>query len=349
MHRLLILLALAACKKSSPAPTPVEPAPAPAPAPAVDTVMNTHFGEATQAVDAVIFGDLTRARRVGARLATRSPLEGEPDAWAGSLVAVRQLGAQLEQARDLPEAASAVAGLAGACGSCHTATGGGPPLRAVDTIVEATLPSAHMQKHVWATHLMWTGLVTPSEALFQRAADVLGTVPDEVRTDLVFVATDAAIHARAAAPVSSPEERQAMFADLIADCAACHTQRRDPEQARASFLASTRGTGPLKLGTPHFEGLPPRPLRLRLDTCPAHAAGPALPDGWAEDFGQLQLRVDVASGTLSLGSTSAVPTGLEWLTPCIERQLILVDWGEARGTVTLPILPSREEEPDEIP
>ncbi|MCB9763680.1 MAG: hypothetical protein H6739_28180 [Alphaproteobacteria bacterium] len=80
------------------------------------------------------------------------------------------------------------------------------------------------------------------------------------------------------------------------------------------------------------------PHALHLDACltqpPAAAKGPKV-TSWPS--GQVVLQVKVRRGAVTVVTTSSTDPGLEWLQPCLERELAEVTWPVQRGELEVPL------------
>lgn len=73
---------------------------------------------------------------------------------------------------------------------------------------------------------------------------------------------------------------------------------------------------------------------LALDTC---LEAPQLPATTAAGGGQLVLEVVLKRGKVSVVSVASVDPGLEWLTPCLKRELATYQWPVERGKLAVPV------------
>ncbi|MEM7435330.1 MAG: hypothetical protein AAF436_09280 [Myxococcota bacterium] len=172
----LCLVALSGCecgKRQQPKDTP--PAEAVLP-PGFDRVMADHEGLAFVARDALIRGDLERARQSMRKLAFFMEHTPYPDGGKDFARITKALAAEVRSGRDLEEACMAFARLSHACGQCHHTLNRGPPVR-LDPVPEGSDVKTHMRRHYWAVERMWEALLTDSPRTFQRAARVLAEAP----------------------------------------------------------------------------------------------------------------------------------------------------------------------------
>lgn len=80
------------------------------------------------------------------------------------------------------------------------------------------------------------------------------------------------------------------------------------------------------------------PGALQLQTCltappaaPPSASPPVVPDG------QVMLQVRIRRGQVKVVTTTSISSGLEWLSPCLERRLAEWSWPVDKGRVEVPV------------
>lgn len=73
---------------------------------------------------------------------------------------------------------------------------------------------------------------------------------------------------------------------------------------------------------------------LALDTC---LEAPQLPVTSAPGGGQLVLEVVLRRGKASVVTVASVDPGLEWLTPCLKRELAAYEWPVKQGKLAVPV------------
>lgn len=214
---------------SEPAVAPTAATPSP---PATPAQERAHFGAAYEARDAVVAGDLARAKTALAWLAGADyplalPVHHRPGA-AAVQAAVRE-GAR---AADLQAAAQSVAQLGAACGACHTRMNRVPqqPPAGFTELGEEGLPE-RMHRHGWAVERMWEGLLGPWDEAYRVGAQViaeadpqLGAGGGKARSARLAAGLSAvrALGRQAMAMAHAPGERAAAYGELLATCAGCH-------------------------------------------------------------------------------------------------------------------------------
>lgn len=182
-----------------------------------------------EARDAVIQGDLDAARTAGAALAWQLERQGRMRN-AKDEVRLRAAAVAIAEAPNLELAARGVADAVVACGDCHAVRGPLPVARP-EPLPEGDALRLEMERHAGAMDQLWEGLLSPSGAALQAAAEMFtsstlappGPALERAR------AADERVDEAALALATSPEgaERSAAFADLVVACAACHLARPD--------------------------------------------------------------------------------------------------------------------------
>lgn len=189
--------------------------------------MGDHAEESGRIREALIQGDLARAKKLATKIVDRPPVEGFPAEMIARDAVMRGGASGLAEAGDLTAAASAFGVMSGQCASCHLelmvnpqrATPPEPPEAAPGDV------KAEMQRHAWAAEALWTAWVMRDDLLGARALHVLGEAADDRPADAPQAARelDAAAHALAKAfPTAQWEERGQLYGQMIVVCATCH-------------------------------------------------------------------------------------------------------------------------------
>ncbi|MCA9693479.1 MAG: hypothetical protein KC636_28040 [Myxococcales bacterium] len=193
--------------------------------------MGAFFEQTTAIKQAVIDGELAATRSPARWLAQHAPPgpHGSPHA-----VALHDAAKAVGAASTLPAAARAVGSLGQACGDCHTARGVHPRPEGAPTFTDEPAPIEQMHLHQWAADRLWEGLVRPSTEVWRDACDALAGAPlGEDRDDETPRAlADAIAGVRAIAErgaEAGPDERAAIYGELLTTCAGCHAARRARE------------------------------------------------------------------------------------------------------------------------
>ena len=194
--------------------------------------MHRRFSRTVDIQTGVVLGDLSRVQTGATRLATYEETGPLPSGSASFPEEIRGYASLIAQASDLDSVAENLGQIAATCGSCHTATGGGPRF-----VVGSGPPTGKSQgdtmiRHLWAADRMWEGLVGPSEeawnagsqaldrdwaggrALVQAAADSEATIG--------YIGRIRAL-GHQALDTRTPKARAAVYAELLRTCNGCHT------------------------------------------------------------------------------------------------------------------------------
>jgi hypothetical protein len=184
--------------------------------------------------DALVAGELAEARRLARGLDRSVDAADLPPAAAELKDAVPTRARALLRARTLPAGARAFASVMEACGRCHRAADAqwafdDPPLPEGDELEE------HMARHAWAVARMWEGLLLGSADRFDEGARRFAEAPltgeepleDEHPPGLSAIAVRLHRRARSAERARDLPARAAIYGDILAGCADCHTRIRE--------------------------------------------------------------------------------------------------------------------------
>jgi cytochrome c553 len=211
---------------------PVSPAP---PAEPIDLRyhMNTSFWGAVAVRDALIDGDLERAREEALRL-SRQAFPEHPDAWDPWVAEMQGAAAEVSLAPDAQGVGRALGLVATTCAKCHARTHRGPEYQELDKQGAASWKDEdltdRMRQHWWAANELWLGLVTPSELSWSRGASALRhvflTAPEREGAPLSAAAHEWLLEVRAlgerARRSGTPNARATVYGELLARCGSCH-------------------------------------------------------------------------------------------------------------------------------
>jgi cytochrome c553 len=203
--------------------------------------MREHFSRGAEIRDAVIRADL-QAVRAPARWLAEQPQDDLPPAGQPHIHEMQRLAAEVAAAPDIARAAGAVARLAAACGSCHTAVDATPTLIAALPRGEDETLAGHMRKHYRAADLLYRGLVVPSAHSWKSGAEAL--IGDPVELELQrgttpspeIAALARQLHALAeqARTAEDLKTRTDVYGQMLATCSECHKQQNVVIRERAS-------------------------------------------------------------------------------------------------------------------
>lgn len=227
---LMILLACAPISTANAKPAPVPP---PTPSPTMGEVvrlhMSEHLAKAIDTRDAVIHGDLARARADLSWMASHEEPESLLAAgpWIEALHSAARTGYQGHTAK---EYALAVGREGAACAGCHGALGVAlSPAAAARPVVVAT---EHAALADWAVASMWTGLISNSATTWTAGASALAALPSESAAYAAGAPGPAATAALAtlkeqatAAPAAIERvSRGEAFGQVVGACGSCHAE-----------------------------------------------------------------------------------------------------------------------------
>jgi hypothetical protein len=221
--------------RSKRVPTKVPELPASA---KIGDVMVDHFLITSWARDVVIAGLLEPMKGPLNALADYRYDEVPVAGWAPQLAQLQAAARLTSSAATLETAAMGVAAMARMCGECHTEKHAGPVIppvpRSNETAGLDSMPE-RMDRHMWATELLWEGLTGPSDTVWKAGADMLARVPERLDQELPaeFDADLREIRGLGdqARGASTLEERADVMGLLIATCADCHTRWIEDEEA----------------------------------------------------------------------------------------------------------------------
>ena len=228
MRAALALIAVAAlgCNRTA-APDPTtttEPKP---PSDAMVDAMHSNLALVASAHVAMIKGDVAGVKTAASGVASKPRIEGLPKQWMDYQVALRVRASEVSEVTDIPGAAESLSKVAKACGDCHGFVGVGAEFYAVPPPPpEGEDVKAHMAHHAWGADLMWKGLISADQALYDQGAKALGEASmDSGSTPDALGARGKEVHLAAAEGLAAgdSEARRQAYAKLAANCAGCHT------------------------------------------------------------------------------------------------------------------------------
>ncbi|MEP6860317.1 MAG: hypothetical protein ABJE66_06845 [Deltaproteobacteria bacterium] len=190
--------------------------------------MHENFGLVRAIEHLLVRGKLDDAKQL-ARGISQAPDEPGTSAWTIYATRVRDRAGAIANAATVDDAVHAVARLGAACAECHTATGATPDLAVAPTApADSDALAARMMRHRWAADRLWEGLIVPSDDTWNAGLDVLAAAPlpaselGKTREPLARKLQRTADRAR----TTKPQDRAQVYGDMLATCAACHTQAR---------------------------------------------------------------------------------------------------------------------------
>jgi cytochrome c553 len=228
--RALVVIALAGCAPQSRADgLPESPVKLDRPA-VVRFHMQTHLDDLRAVERYLIDGKLADAQANAFMLTKPANDPGlEPfRAQADRLVKSAQA---LVDARSITDGCRRLAEVTEACALCHLKTQTAsvfpeaPPLSPDDGT-----PSTHLERHKWAVDRMWEAMIAGTDAPWQDGLGVLATTPlpastvgnaSSLATRLQGLANDAI--SQHGNQTETLDSRTAMYGEMLATCAACHS------------------------------------------------------------------------------------------------------------------------------
>ncbi len=135
--------------------------------------MYAHFDRAGEVHDALVRGELDRAKVAGEWIASHPEPRGLTDVPEAFLFAMQGYATQVSQSNRLEEAATAAAHLGRTCGDCHREQAIEPRFLVGTAPPSGDGPKAEMARHIWASERMWEGLVGPGDHAWRSGAEAL--------------------------------------------------------------------------------------------------------------------------------------------------------------------------------
>lgn len=199
----------------------------------VESHMLDHFADATLAQTALINGDIHSLRKHARSLASHTPVANLPVGGAPFVARFQELAGKAATASDRQQIATALAGMAGQCGACHSHFNvmTGIP---VQTEMPDTSGAAGMAGHIWAADRLWEGLIAPSDEAWMQGAITLRHAPLTLPAKIADVDPEMIAPLRgqirdigqAAQRTFDRDEQVSLYGRLLPLCAACHDNFR---------------------------------------------------------------------------------------------------------------------------
>jgi hypothetical protein len=218
---LVIFLLLAACA-TPPKREGVTP---------IQAHMYAHYDRAGEVHDALVRGQMDRARAAALWLATHEEpgmLPEDSDRHVAAMIAFARRAAE---APDLGAAALATSHMGRVCGDCHREHDVVPRFLVGTVPPEGTGPRAEMARHIWASDRMWQGLIAPDDHAWTSGARGLtlgwlnpgAVVADPAdREKLRALIQQVYDLAHSAETTSESEGRAEIYGDFLVTCIDCH-------------------------------------------------------------------------------------------------------------------------------
>lgn len=193
-------------------------------------LMEEHYTAAIRSHDALIQGNLESLRKQLAKIAEQKLPTGAPKSWTDHHIALQRVARKGERVSTLDEAASVMAEVGEACGTCHATLEVGKIYfwpeepKGNDELEKA------MRTHQWATERLWEGITGPYEEAWNRGASILANVRlfgeegGSVKTVLLKLEAELRALGRNAKAATRLHERASIYGHLLKTCAACHQE-----------------------------------------------------------------------------------------------------------------------------
>ncbi len=196
----------------------------------VNDQMHAHHDAVVAMQRSLVSGSLDATRASASELLAVDA-SASAEGWRVYLDSMRSAAATVRDAGDIESAASGVASLGVACGDCHIANGVEIQFEDVDRPSNKEKLPQHMARHQWAADRMWEGLIGPSAAAWSSGANLLFESPINTASLGESSQQDAIkqmsrrVHQLAAnaTTVSDSASKAGIYAEFLANCAACHT------------------------------------------------------------------------------------------------------------------------------
>jgi hypothetical protein len=197
----------------------------------VQAHMYAHFDRAGEVHDALVRGQLDRARAAAHWLATHEEPGMLPVDSDRHIAAMISFARQASEAPGLGAAAVAAAQMGRVCGDCHRDLDVSPRFLLGTVAPEGAGPKAEMARHIWASDRMWQGLIAPDDFAWSSGArgltlgwlnpgEVVASPGDRERLrSMIQQVYDLAAQAEAA---EEPEDRAEVYGTFLTTCIDCH-------------------------------------------------------------------------------------------------------------------------------
>ncbi len=189
--------------------------------------MHENFGLVRAIERLLLRGKLEETRSLARSLAI-APDEPGLAAWAKQTMRVRERAAELANAKTLDAGFVAESKLAIECANCHVATAATPAFGSpAEPPPDQDTVTARMARHLWAADRLWEGMIGPADDSWQAGLSILAQ-PPLAATEMSdargrFARQLQRLAATARKSTSTDKERSATYAQLLTQCAACHT------------------------------------------------------------------------------------------------------------------------------
>ncbi len=192
--------------------------------------MEGHYNVVIGAHDALLQGDIGRFRAQFESLDEQRLPAGAPESWAPHYERLQAAGREAKDAADLSTAATTLAAVVLACGSCHEALDAGPVYPAPAVAEGQTPTEAAMLDHKWASERLWEGVTGPWDSAWERGAAAMtraqvfsaGGADGEPSGELRRREEELRALGVQAQSATGLQQRAALYGRLLATCGGCH-------------------------------------------------------------------------------------------------------------------------------
>ena len=123
---------------------------------------------------------------------------------------------------------------------------------------------------------------------------------------------------------------------LLMSLALAQTEEPEPEEVKPAFEVGEIEFFAVKDATSPD---------LTFDTCAALAPSTPLSARTGIEDGQVRLQLTFRKGKVSLVTVTETQPSLDWVTPCLKRELAAVEWDIKKGRAEVPVTVSMETQP----
>ena len=191
-------------------------------------LMEEHYVVAIGAHDMLIAGDLERFRTQFDSLSSQELPSNAPEAWRAPHGHMQKAAETAKQAMTLEEAATSMAFVVQACGSCHAANPNRGPVYRQPSEPEGEDRTAKMKHHQWASERLWEGVTGPSDYAWSRGTAALAKsrVFAEGQGTKALLELEQKMRALGedAKKLTVLADRAKLYGKLLASCGSCHQQ-----------------------------------------------------------------------------------------------------------------------------
>jgi len=193
-------------------------------------LMEEHYTAAILGHDALIQGDLKMLRSQLSRIAKQELPPSAPQSWKPHHSKLHKAASNADKISDLETAASVIADIAEACGSCHAALKAKYMYYWPSPPDEDEKHKTTMHTHQWATERLWEGVTAPFKPAWDRGASALAEVQifggdnEKVKSSLRKLETDLREIGRTANTTAGLHKQAKVYGQLLTTCAQCHKE-----------------------------------------------------------------------------------------------------------------------------